>query len=114
MLAFARLIDLMHRPAEMSGFCLWSRAMRCTQCKGSGEQDSGGFSTQGHPVGNGQPCPTCEGTGDDGHCVDRIKIMRQITSLQNSRDYADEVEAQHLTRRIDRLLDVLEWDELCI
>lgn len=85
--------------------------MRCTQCKGSGERDSGGFSEQGYPLGNGQQCPTCEGTGDDGRRVDRIKINRQIVSLQNSRDYADEVEAQRLTRQIERLLDVLEWDE---
>jgi hypothetical protein len=37
----------------------------------------------------------------------RAWIVRRITSLQNSRDYADSERAAILTTEIDRLLDIL-------
>jgi len=35
------------------------------------------------------------------------RIARQVRSLQNSRDYADEVRYEELTRAIERKLDEL-------
>ena len=83
--------------------------MICAMCNGLGEVDSGGFSERGYPLN--ATCPDCKGTGDDGWRIDRLAFVRRIASLQNSRDYADEFEAQRLTRIIDRLLDELDWDE---
>lgn len=40
------------------------------------------------------------------------QIARKIQSLQNSRDYADEVKSVRLTKAIDKLLNKLEQVEI--
>ena len=42
---------------------------------------------------------------------ERQRIIGRIQWLQNTRDYADEVEAEKLTAEIARLLDIIEPQE---
>ena len=56
-----------------------------------------------HPINI--TCPDCEGKQT---VLDRAAISGRIQNLQDTRDYAAPELAEHLTRQIDILLDLIE------
>ena len=76
---------------------------RCDRCEGTGEVDSGGVDMIGHFVN--VTCPDCEGAGT---VLDRAAVSGRIQNLQDTRDYAAPELAEHLTRQINILLDLIE------
>jgi hypothetical protein len=77
---------------------------QCSECKGTGGVDSGGFDMADQPISIGT-CDVCEGRGT---VLDRDAILDRIDNLQDTRDYAAPELQDHLSQQISILIDLIE------